>query len=149
GFATEPSLGGTPLVPGSAREVPAWLLAAPVVRRLESYLQHRKSGFSERFEVRQSPRGRVDWSRWATRYVPSGRWTTLPCHFPEPGDDPELMAAVRWTLEELEDELSTFQDAHAARFLQSRIVDLQARVGPGAARRPTSHQSAGGNACLE
>lgn len=32
GFATEPSLGGTPLVPGSAREVPTWLLAAPVVR---------------------------------------------------------------------------------------------------------------------
>src|SRR5579871_5151342 len=30
GFASEPSVGGTPLVPGSAREVPAWLLAAPV-----------------------------------------------------------------------------------------------------------------------
>src|SRR5690606_2073450 len=37
GFAIEPSLGGTQLVPGSAREVPAWLLAAPVVRRLEAY----------------------------------------------------------------------------------------------------------------
>src|SRR5690606_24733778 len=96
GFATEPSLGGTPLVPGSAREVPTWLLAAPVVRRLEGLLRHRKRGFVERVEDRVSPRGRVDWSRWARQQVPSGRWTTLPCRFPDPDDDPDLLAAVRW-----------------------------------------------------
>jgi hypothetical protein len=145
GFATEPSLGGTPLVPGSAREVPAWLLAAPVVRRLEAFLRHRKRGFSEREEVRQSPRGRVDWSRWATTHVPSGRWATLPCHFPEPDDDPELMAAVRWTLSRLDDELSVFHEASAARLLRARVSDLRAQVGAGQVRRPSSEFRAGGS----
>ena len=145
GFATEPSLGGTPLVPGSAREVPAWLLAAPVVRRLEAFLRHKKRGFSEREEVRQSPRGRVDWSRWATAHVPSGRWATLPCHFPEPDDDPELMAAVRWTLGRLDDELAVFHEAPAARLLRARVSDLRMRVGAGQSRRPSGELRAGGS----
>jgi len=136
GFATEPSLGGTPLVPGSAREVPSWLLAAPVVRRLEALLRHRKRGFSERCEVRQSPRGRVDWTRWATEFVPSGKWTNMPCHFPDPDDDPELMAAVRWTLSRLDDDLAPHHETAAARAIRARIADLQVHVGPGAMRRP-------------
>lgn len=145
GFATEPSLGGTPPVPGSAREVPAWLLAAPVVRRLEAFLRHRKRGFSERTEVRQSPRGRVDWSRWARTHVPSGRWGTLPCHFPEPDDDPELMAAVRWTLSRLDDELAVFHEATAARLLRSRVADLRAQVGAGRVQRPSTGFRDGGD----
>ena len=138
GFATEPSLGGTPLVPGSAREVPTWLLAAPVVRRLEAFMRHRKRGFTEREEVRQSPRGRVDWTRWATRHVPSGRWTSLPCRYPDPADDPELMAAVRWTLARLDDGLALFQEARAARLLRARVADLRVEVGAGQLRRPTT-----------
>jgi hypothetical protein len=138
GFATEPSLGGTPLVPGSAREVPTWLLAAPVVRRLEAFMRHRKRGFTERDEVRQSPRGRVDWTRWATRHLPSGRWTSLPCRYPDPADDPELMAAVRWTLARLDDGLALFHEASAARLLRARVADLRVEVGAGQLRRPTT-----------
>ena len=138
GFATEPSLGGTPLVPGSARDVPTWLLAAPVVRRLEAFMRHRKRGFTEREEVRQSPRGRVDWMRWATRHVPSGRWTSLPCRYPDPADDPELMAAVRWTLARLDDGLALFHEASAARLLRARVADLRVEVGAGQLRRPTT-----------
>ncbi len=145
GFATEPCLGGTPLVPGSAREVPAWLLAAPVVRRLEALLRHRRRGFTDRDEVRQSPRGRVDWSRWARTHVPTGRWTSLPCHFAEPDDDPELMAAVRWTLGRLDDELAVFREAVAARLLRMRVADLRADVGPGKSRRPAVDHRAGGS----
>ena len=136
GFATEPALGGTPMVPGSAREVPGWLMAAPVIRRLEAFLKHRKRGFSERAEVRSSPRGRVDWSKWATTHVPSGDWATLPCHFSEPDDDPTTMAAVRWTLAQLDDELALFQEAAPARLLRARVSDLRAQIGAGQTRRP-------------
>lgn len=55
--------------------------------------------------------------------MPSGRWTTLPCRFPEPDDDPQLMAAVRWTLGRLDDELSTFHEAIAARLLRMLVPD--------------------------
>lgn len=143
GFATEPSLGGTPLVPGSAREVPTWLLAAPVVRRLDAFLRHRKRGFIEREEIRQTPRGRVDWTRWARVHMPSGRWTSLPCRYPDPSDDPELMAAVRWTLARLDDDLALFHEASAARLLRARVADLRAQVGAGLLRRPSTEFEAG------
>ena len=136
GFSTEPSLGGAPLVPGSAREVPPWMLASPVLRRIEGLLAHRKRGFVERSEHRQSPRGRVDWSAWARRDVPAGRWTQLPCHFPDPDDDPNLMAAVRWTLGSLDDELTPQGHTGPARLLRDRVADLLARIGPGVQRRP-------------
>lgn len=138
GFATEPTLGGTPMVPGSAREVPTWMLAAPVVRRLEAFLKHRKRGFAEREEVRSSPRGRINWAKWATTHVPAGNWAALPCHFSEPDDDPALMAAVRWTLARLDDELALFQEVTPARLLRARISDLRAQVGAGQVIRPTA-----------
>lgn len=143
GFGVEAQVGGAPLVPGSAREVPSWLLAAPVVRRLDALLRHRRRGFSERDEVRQSPRGRVDWARWAREFVPTGKWTNMPCHFPEPDDDPELMAAVRWTLSRLDDDLAVHREAEAAKKILERIADLRALVGPGAARRPSGELRAG------
>jgi len=136
-FATEPTVGGTPLVPGSAREVPAWLLAAPVIRRLEALLRHRKRGFSEREETRQSPRGHVDWGRWARTAVPAGRWSGLPCRFTEPDDDPALMSAVRWTLARLDEELSHAEELVASRILRARLTDLRNQIGPGASRRPS------------
>lgn len=149
GFSTEPAIGGTPLVPGSAREVPAWLLAAPVIRRLEALLRHSKRGFVERFELRESPRGRVDWSRWACTYLPSGQWTRLPCHFSEPDDDPMLMAVVRWTLGRLDDELALFEEAVPARLLRARIADLRLRVGPGEAQRPSAGPERGSGWIVE
>ncbi len=135
-FQTEPSLGGAPPVPGSARQVPAWLLASPVLRRLEALLAHRKRGFVERYEYRESPRGRVDWASWARRDVTAGRWATLPCSFTDPDDDPALIASVRWTLSRLDEELSPLRDTGPARFLLARVADLVAVVGPGAERRP-------------
>lgn len=95
--------------------------------------------------MRQSPRGRVDWARWATTHVPSGRWATLPCHFSEPDDDPELMAAVRWTLARLDDELAVFHEAAPARLLRARVSDLQMQVGTGPLRRPSTELRAGGS----
>src|SRR5690606_4207486 len=85
---------------------------------------------------RQSPRGRVDWSQWARQGLPRGRWAALPCHFPEPDDDPDLLAAVRWTLARLRDELAPYRKGTEARHLLARIADLQDRVGPGELRRP-------------
>ncbi len=136
GFAVEPTLGGTHLVPGSAREVPPWILAGPVLERIAGLLNHRRRAFVPRSEERGSPRGAVEWSRWATRQVPSGRWTSFPCRFSEPDDDPDLLSAVRWTLGRLEEELRAVPDAPIARKLVARARELSLSVGAGQARRP-------------
>lgn len=138
GFLVEPRLGGGALVPGSAREVPPWLLAGPVIERLAALLRHRRRGFVERCEDRASPRGRIDWTAWATSQVPRGAWTRFPCTFSEPDDDPSLMASVRWTLSRLTEELSTVSGSLPGRHLLRRAAELQAEAGPGMQRRPAS-----------
>ena len=75
--------------------------------------------------------------------MPSGRWTSLPCRYPDPSDDPELMAAVRWTLARLDDDLALFHEASAARLLRARVADLRAQVGAGLLRRPSTEFEAG------
>lgn len=138
GFSVEPRLGGGLLVPGSAREVPPWILAGPVIERIGALLRHRKRGFVERGETRSSPRGRVEWTTWATTHIPRGRWTTFPCRFSEPNDDPDLIAAIRWTLLRLEEDLSSIAWSLPARYLLNRTAELQTSIGPGMSKRPTT-----------
>lgn len=144
GFSVEPSLGGAQPVPGSAREVPPWMLAGPVIERIAALLRHRRRGFVDRAENRTSPRGRVDWTTWATAQVPRGAWTTFPCRFSEPDDDPDLIASVRWTLSRLTEDLSSVAWSPPARYLLGRAAELQSVVGNGALRRPSSSWSLAG-----
>lgn len=138
GFSVEPGLGGAPLVPGSAREVPAWILAGPVIERIAGMLRHCKRGFIEKREIRTSPRGRIEWNTWVGENLPSGKWSTFPCQFSEPDDDPELLAGVRWTLRRLEEELSTVSWTAPARYLLKRAREIQSTLRKGLARRPAS-----------
>jgi len=59
GWAATPRILEMPLVPGSAREVPAWVLAGPILRRLERLLQDMRRSFNVQEEVRQTPRGQI------------------------------------------------------------------------------------------
>lgn len=136
GFSVEPELGGAALVPGSAREVPPWMLAGPVIERITALLRHRRRGFVTRSERRSSPRGGVEWAKWATSHLPHGDWTTFPCCFSEPDDDPDLIAAVRWTLSRLTEELLTVAWTPPARYLLHRAAELLTQLGPGILRRP-------------
>lgn len=138
GFSIAPALGGGPLVPGSAREVPSWLIAGPVVRRLEDLLLRRRVSFIARREHRTSPRGRVDWGQWARAQVPLGRWTSLPCEFSDLADDPDLMANVRWTLARLLDDLRPHAASGIGRGLAERVRAMQLDIGEGPHRRPSS-----------
>lgn len=148
GFAVEPAVGGAALVPGSAREVPPWLLAAPVLRRLEALLAHQRRGFVDREDERSAPRGRIDWHAWATRNVPAGRWASFRCRFPDPAHDPDVLAAVRWTLARLQEELAPVADAPVGRRLLEKAAALTAQVGPGPARPPGRERPGDGSAFL-
>lgn len=150
GFAVEPRLGQAPLVPGSAREVPPWLLAAPVLKRMEVLLRYLKRGFVERTEVRSSPRGRIEWSQWAQRNLANGQWSRLPCTFPDLDDDPQLISAIRWTLARLEQNLTQQLDSQPNRALNERIRQLNHRLGPGPSHRPSPwNQAQTGSGWLE
>lgn len=139
GFEVAPNVGGGVLVPGSARHVPPWLLAAPVVARIEAVLQQRKRAFVEVRAERESPRGRVDWSTWARSNVPSGRWSSFPCTYSEPTLDPLLAANLRWTTRRLREDLGHANELEVGRALLLRLDDVDAQLGDGPRTRPASH----------
>jgi hypothetical protein len=65
-----------------------------------------------------------------------GRWTSLPCEFSDLADDPDLMAAVRWTLARLVDDLRPHAASVPGRLLTERARALQHEIGEGPLRRP-------------
>lgn len=101
GWAAAPELIDMPLVPGSGREVPPWVIAGPVLRRLADLLASLKRGYVDAEEVLTRPRGRILWNRYRAESLARGRWHELPCRFPNLTADPNLRRYVKWTLERI------------------------------------------------
>ena len=137
GWGSGPEFLSLPLVPGSGREVPAWVLAGPVLRRLKELLANLRPGYVERNEVRSHPRGQIQWQTYLTRQLPSGRWHHLPCRFSEIDTDSRLRQAVRWTLERLHFDLGAVGGGdQIALSLIGQIILLLEQVIDVPARRP-------------
>ena len=156
GFSVEPSLGGAPLVPGSAREVPPWLLAgAPVIEGLLHPLRPAAAPSSSGRRPGPALEDESSGARGPRGILPRGAWASFPCCYSEPDDDPDLMASVRWTLARLEEDLSSVVWSFPARFLLRRTGELRTVIGPGVSedprRRPgaTSPVGLGGAAAME
>ncbi|WP_420810041.1 5-methylcytosine restriction system specificity protein McrC [Corallococcus macrosporus] len=99
GWAAAPQFVDLPLVPGSGREIPPWVLAGPVLARLDALLRERRRGFHDVDAVLGKPRGRILWPRYRTESLATGRWHQLPCRYPELDGDPRLWGLIRWTVE--------------------------------------------------
>ncbi|RJX18312.1 MAG: hypothetical protein C4575_10845 [Desulforudis sp.] len=97
-WAASPEILSFPLVPGSSREVPPWVLAGPIVYRLKAILREITRGFHLHEEVRQVPRGQIIWSKYCAQHLPRGAFHTLPCRFPELGPNQVLLSHIRWGL---------------------------------------------------
>jgi hypothetical protein len=137
GWGSGPEFLNLPLVPGSGREVPPWVLAGPVLRRLADLLAHLRPGYRERCEVRSHPRGQIQWPTYLTRQLPTGRWHHLPCRFSELDTDSRLRQAIRWTLERLRGDLGATGGADpVALSLIAQVLHLLERVIDVPARRP-------------
>jgi hypothetical protein len=105
GWYTAPEFLEGPLVTGSGREVPPWVLAGPVITRLAEMLRSMRRGYAEVEAVLRHPRGRILWDRYRSESLVRGRWERLPCRFPELESDPRLRRAIRWTLERIHRDL--------------------------------------------
>ena len=105
GWYTAPEFLDHPLVPGSGREVPPWVLAGPVIARLAQLLRSMRRGYAEAEQVLRRPRGRILWDRYRVESLSRGHWDRLPCRFPDLERDPRLRRAIRWTLERIHRDL--------------------------------------------
>jgi len=138
GWLITPSPLRLPLLRRSERRVPPWVLSVMVLARLRAY----STGWSAAFEMTSqhlnAPKGRVDWSSYATRSLPTGQWLSVPCTFPDLRDDRLLKGAIRFTLEKQLRSLETQRENGA--FIHRLIIvaeSLILRVCDAAPRSPS------------
>lgn len=128
GWHASPQFVDLPLVPGSGREVPPWVLAGPVIARLADLLQRVRRGYREAHEVLVKPRGQIVWTEYVAGPLRTGTWHHLPCRFPELSNDPHLRALVKWCLERVRrDLLGTGGDDRTALSLAAfadRLIEM-------------------------
>jgi hypothetical protein len=105
GWHASPEFLPLPMVPGSGREVPPWVLAGPVLARLRELLRAARRGYRQVEAVVEHPRGRILWPDYWRDSLARGRWHLVPCRFPDLDLDPRLRRAIRWTLERLHNDL--------------------------------------------
>lgn len=107
GWHATPKFSDLPLVPGSGREVPPWVIAGPVLARLAELLQNVRRGYRPAREVLTRPRGHIVWAEYVASSLATGRWHRLPCEFPDLSNDPRLRALVKWCLDRVRRDLTS------------------------------------------
>lgn len=122
GWSSAPELLSYPLVPGSAHEVPPWIIGGPVVNHLEQLLKRSLPNFREVEELRTSPRGTIDWRTYSEQMLVRGKPHILPCRFSDLEADRQLQRYIRWTLEKVAAELVPSLNEDAA------ALDLNGRI---------------------
>jgi len=139
GWSAGPQFLDIPLVPGSGRQIPPWVLAGPVILRLQELLAALKPTYSIRQETRAAPRGRVLWPQYISNSLAKGTWGRLPCQFSDLGLEVRLRGYVRWAMEKLRLELNQVgRGDSTAAYLSQIASKVLMEVNDAPSRKPRS-----------
>jgi hypothetical protein len=125
GWRIVPTPLSLPLLPGSERKIPPWVLSTIIVARVEALLKSLERRFELIAEERSAPRGRVDWSEYARRQISRSRFLNVPCRFPDLRDDRALKAAIRFTLEK---QIASLQGQLGSGLFVFKLVEVCQRM---------------------
>jgi len=139
GWLISPSPLKLPLLKRSERRVPLWVLSFMVLARFKALLDRLDRRFEVTTEARPAPKGRIEWTQYATRQMPRGDFLSVPCTFPDLRDDHQLKGAIRFAVEKQLRSLETQceQGAFVRRLIEF-AESLLLRVQEVSARRPAS-----------
>ena len=137
GWPISPTPLKLPLLKRSERRVPLWVLWFMVLAKFEALLDRLDRRFEVTTETRSAPKGRIEWTQYATRQMPHGDFPSVPCTFPVLRDDRHLKGATRFALEKQLQSLETQceQGAFVHRLIAYAESLLQ-KVHGVSARRP-------------
>lgn len=99
GWLISPSPLKLPLLRRSERRVPLWVLSFMILARFKALLDRLDRRFEVITETRSAPKGRIEWTQYATRHMPRGDFPCVPCTFPDLRDDRHLKGAIRFAVE--------------------------------------------------
>jgi len=139
GFRITPEILPFPrMVPNSERQIPAWVLSATVLMRVEALLKQSVRKFEMNSELLHAPKGQVNWGHYATKHWAQGQYLSIPCRFPDLLVDTKLHGVMHWTVLRHQDALRTQRGRHIAVFhLLQRCDALLAQLRQYAPRQPT------------
>lgn len=139
GWLISPSPLKLPLLKRSERRVPPWVLSFMVLARFKALLDRLDRRFEIFTETRSAPKGRIEWTQYATRQMARGDFLSVPCTFPDLRDDRQLKGAIRFAVEKQLRSLETQceQGAFVHRLIAFAEL-LLVRVREVSARRPAS-----------
>jgi hypothetical protein len=87
-----------PLIRGTERKIPSWVLSSIILSRIQVLLQQLERRFELIQSIQPAPKGTVDWSDYATIKIPHAQFLQIPCQFPDLRDDRVLKSAIHFTL---------------------------------------------------
>lgn len=98
GWRIVPSILKLPLLPRSARSIPAWVISAVILLRVQELLKQLSRRFELVEEELQAPRGAVLWPSYALKQIPRAKFLNIACRFPDLRDDRQLKSAIHFVL---------------------------------------------------
>ncbi len=98
GWKVVPELLRLPLLPKSERKIPPWVLSLTLLPRIEKLLQHLHRKFDFQEQETSTPKGQVDWTKYAVHKVGAFKMLEVPCRFPSLRYNEELKSAIHYTL---------------------------------------------------
>lgn len=128
-----------PLIPGTERKVPQWVLASITLNRIKLLLDniHRDFDFSEADLL--APKGTVNWNTYVIKKLSSVKFLNIPCKFPDLKENNELKSAIHFTLRII---LSSLQSQKTAGIFVAHLIEfcqvLLSRVNNTLPRQPST-----------
>ncbi len=110
-----------PIVPGTERKIPGWVLSTIILHRIEALLKQSSRKF-ELFEKDLSaPKGKINWGSYATSKIPRVKFLQVPCRFSDITQNNEMKSAVHYVLKKQLGDLET-QKQHG--IMVSKLIEL-------------------------
>jgi hypothetical protein len=98
GWRIVPTLLKLPLIPGTERKIPPWVLSSIILVRIHKLLDQLERRFELVQSIQPAPKGTVDWSDYAIRKIPNSQFLQISCQYPDLRDNRALKAAIHYTL---------------------------------------------------
>jgi hypothetical protein len=118
GWRIIPTLVDLPLLPGSEKKVPPWVLSSIVIIRIQQLLNILDRKFELINSTQSFPKGTVNWSDYASKKIPEANFLSFNCRFPDLRDDRSLKAAIHYTLRKQKSSLES------QRYLTGAVLSL-------------------------
>lgn len=110
-----------PLVPGTERKIPPWVLSSITLHRIQLMLDQLNRNFRFIEADLAAPKGSVDWNKYATRRFSSLKLLNIPCKYPDLGENDDLKSGIHYSLRLI---LSSLQSQRTAGIFVLQLIEL-------------------------